>query len=108
MNPQINKVANDIRKTKDKIAELQTLLPELERKKIELENAEIVRLVRKASVAPGELAGFLDSIKPPQQPSGHPHISPGQPVRDITAPGIEEAFGEEAGPLFNAEDIPSP
>ena len=64
MNPQINKVANDIHKTRAKIAELQALLPELERKKVELENAEIVRLVRKASVEPGELAGFLDSIKP--------------------------------------------
>jgi len=63
MNPQINKIKNDIQKTKEKIAELQHLLPELERKKIELENAEIVRLVRKASVEPGELAGFLDSIK---------------------------------------------
>lgn len=31
---------------------------------MDLENAEIVRLVRKASVEPGELAGFLDSIKP--------------------------------------------
>ena len=63
MNPQINKVANDIQKTKAKIAELQALLPELEKKKTDLENAEIVKLVRKASVEPGKLAEFLDSIK---------------------------------------------
>jgi len=63
MNAQITKVINDIEKTKAKIAELQILLPELERKKIDLENAQIVRLVRKASVEPGELAGFLNSIK---------------------------------------------
>ena len=63
MNVQINKVANDIEKTKAKIAELQALLPELEKKKTDLENAEIVRLVRKASVEPNALAGFLNSIK---------------------------------------------
>jgi len=67
MNPQINKVTNDIQKTKEKIVELQALLPELERKKVDLENTEIVRLVRKASVEPKELAGFLESIKPPRQ-----------------------------------------
>lgn len=72
MNPQINKVANEIQKTRSKITELQTLLPELERKKMELENAEIVRLVRKAIVEPGELAGFLDSIRPhPSQVSSN-------------------------------------
>jgi len=63
MNAQINKAINDIEKTKAKIAELQALLPELEKKKTDLENAEIVRLVRKASVEPNALAGFLDSIK---------------------------------------------
>jgi len=64
MNVQINKVINDIEKTKAKIAELQALLPKLEKKKTELENAEIVRLVRKASVEPANLAGFINSIKP--------------------------------------------
>jgi flagellar biosynthesis component FlhA len=63
INPKIRKVVDDIEKTKAKIAELQALLPELERKKIELENNEIVRLVRKAIVEPGDLAAFLENIK---------------------------------------------
>jgi hypothetical protein len=41
-------------------------LPELERKKIELVNNEIVRLVRKAIVEPGDLAVFLENIKSEQ------------------------------------------
>jgi len=63
MNPKINKVVDEINKTKDKIAQLQELLPKLERKKSELENAEIIRLVRSSSVAPEELAGFIASIE---------------------------------------------
>ena len=86
MNPQINKVTNDIQKTKDKIAELQALLPTLEKKKTDLENAEIVKLVRKASVEPGKLAGFLESIKPTpvhatQEPTGS-----GQPMGTSSTP----------------------
>ena len=62
MNPRINKVIDDIERTKTRIAELQALLPELERKKTELENAEIVRLVRKANVAPKDLEAFVESL----------------------------------------------
>ena len=64
MNTKIKKADNDIEKTKTKIAELQALLPELERKKMELENAEIVRLVRNnANVELEHLNDFLESLK---------------------------------------------
>ena len=63
MNPRIKKVIDDIEKTKVKIDELQALLPELERKKKDLEDAEIIKLVRNASVAPGALYSFMDSLK---------------------------------------------
>ena len=62
MNPKINKVVDEIEKTKAKIADLQGRLPTLERKRNELENKEIVRLVRLADVAPHELAEFIASI----------------------------------------------
>ena len=63
MNQRIQKVIGDIERTKAKIAELQALLPELEKKKTDLENTEILRIVRSASIAPGEIAEFIESIK---------------------------------------------
>jgi hypothetical protein len=67
MNPRIQKAYDDIDRTKAKIAELQALLPELERKRTDLENTEIVRLVRQANIAPGDIADFVESIKTNQQ-----------------------------------------
>ena len=63
MNQRIQKAIEDIERAKAKIAELQALLPELERKKTELENTEILRLVRSANVAPGDIAEFIAAIK---------------------------------------------
>ena len=63
MNPRITKTIEEIERTRAKIAELQTLLPELERKRIDLENTEIVRLMRTAHVAPGDIADFISRLK---------------------------------------------
>jgi len=69
MNPKINKVIDDIERTKAKIAELQALLPELERKKTDLENTEVVRMMRSANVAPGDIAAFIESLRTTRQES---------------------------------------
>jgi hypothetical protein len=63
MNQRIQKAVDEIERTKAKIAELQALLPELERKKLDLENTEILRLVRSANIAPCDIAAFIESIK---------------------------------------------
>ena len=63
MNPKIQKTVREIERARAKIAELQALLPELEKQKTDLENTEIVRLVRSACVAPGELGDYLRSIR---------------------------------------------
>jgi hypothetical protein len=76
MNPKLQKVTKEIERTADKIAELQTLLPELEKQKTELENLEIVRLVRCANVTPGELDMFLNSLR----------VKPAQTVAPNTIP----------------------
>ena len=68
MNPKIRKVIEDIERTKTKIAELQTLLPELERKRIDMENTEIIKLVRSADILPAELPAFIESLKAPKKP----------------------------------------
>ena len=63
MNPKIEKTVREIERTKVKIAELQALLPDLERQKTDLENTEIIRLVRSVSVPPGELEDFIRSYR---------------------------------------------
>lgn len=84
MNPKIRKVTEDIDKTRAKIAELEALLPELERKKTDLENTEIIRMVRSLSVAPGELADFIKAYK-----------SSGVAVPSVSITGQEESHYDE-------------
>ena len=59
MNPKIQKVISDIEKTNAKIKELQTLLPQLEKQKIDLENAEVITLFRSSKVSPDDFADFI-------------------------------------------------
>ena len=63
MNPKLQKIIRDIERTKAKIEELRTLLPELERQKTELENAEIIKAFRSVDVAPGDFSAFIEAYK---------------------------------------------
>jgi len=62
MNPKIQKVMEEIEKTKTKIAELQARLRELERQKTELENAEIVAIFRKEKMTEEQFAQFISAM----------------------------------------------
>lgn len=62
MNGKLQKVMAEIEKVKAKIAAQQTHLRELEQQKIELENTEIVGMVRGLDVAPEELAAFIKAF----------------------------------------------
>lgn len=55
----IDKIRNDIEKTKAKIAEQQKRLRELEQKAAEEENLEIVRMVKAVKLDNKELSAFL-------------------------------------------------
>lgn len=55
----IDKIRNDIEKTKAKIAEQQKRLRELEQKVAEEENLEIVRMVKAVKLDNKELSAFL-------------------------------------------------
>jgi len=57
------KVQAEIDKAKAKLAEQQTRLRELESKKTEIENTEIVDIVRGMSIPLDELATLLQSIR---------------------------------------------
>ena len=63
MNPKLQRIVRDIERTKAKITELQALLPELERQKIEIENTEIIKLFRSADVAPADFTAFIETYK---------------------------------------------
>ena len=62
MNAKIERVNKDIDKTKEKITEFQTRLRELERQKTELENSEIVAMVRGMSISLADLPDLLKSL----------------------------------------------
>lgn len=59
MSKKKQKVILEISKTKEKISGLQDKLKELERQKTEIENTEIVELVRSTKMNTSELATFL-------------------------------------------------
>lgn len=63
MNPKIQKVVAEIEKVKAKITTQQARLRELEQQKTELENTEIVGMVRGLDVSPDELATLIQAIR---------------------------------------------
>ena len=57
------KIEAEIEKVKAKIAEQQTKLKELDQRKIEVENSEIVDMVRSMSVSLTELSLLLEKLR---------------------------------------------
>lgn len=63
MNPKLQKITGEIEKTKVKISEYQSRLRELERQKTELENADLLALVRGIDIDTDEFAEFVRAYK---------------------------------------------
>ena len=63
MNNKLNKLQMEIDKIKQKITEQQAKLRELEQQKTEIENTEIVELVRSMKLNTGELSTFLKAYR---------------------------------------------
>jgi hypothetical protein len=63
LNQRILKICEEIERLKRKTAEYQNRLRELERQKTELENADIVAMVRGIDVPPDEFAEFVRMFK---------------------------------------------
>jgi len=59
LNPKIERMTREIEKLKEKIAESQTRLRELEKQKTEMENSEILAMFRTHNIGPNELADFI-------------------------------------------------
>ena len=63
MNNKLNKLQMEIDKIKQKITEQQAKLRELEQQKTEIENTEIVELVRSLKMNTSELSSFLKAYR---------------------------------------------
>lgn len=60
-NSKINRIDKEMQKTREKITEYQNKLRELQAQKTEVENLEIIQMVRAVRLTPQELAALLKS-----------------------------------------------
>ena len=60
-NSKINRIDKEMQKTREKIAEYQNKLKELQAQKTEAENLQIVQMVRSMRLTPQELSQLLKS-----------------------------------------------
>ncbi|MDD2458014.1 MAG: DUF4315 family protein [Eubacteriales bacterium] len=69
MNPKIQKLTEEIERISVRIAHLQNRLQELTQQREELENTEILGLVRSVQATPEELAAFIKSFRQKGKPA---------------------------------------
>ena len=62
-NPKIERVISEIEKIKSKISEFQAKLRALEKQKTDLENEQIVSIVRGEKISDAELAQLMKSLR---------------------------------------------
>jgi hypothetical protein len=92
MSTKLQRTVREIERAKAKIAELQAILPELEKQRTDLENTGIINAVRSACVTPGELEAFLASYRealakrPAPRPAREEQVQSGQPQIGTEAP----------------------
>jgi len=93
---KINKVQAEIDKARERLMEQQARIKELESKKTEIENTEIVDIVRGLSIPLDDLAAVLQSVKSSVFPAP---ITSGQRDPKSAAPkilnGIDESDTEK-------------
>ena len=63
MNKKLSKILVEIEKAKEKLSEQQGKLRELERQRTELENTEMVELIRSTKMNTEELSTFLKAFR---------------------------------------------
>ena len=92
MTRKIERTIADIDKTKAIIAEYQTKLRELEQRKTELENAEIIALYRKERMTEDDFRAFIQSRREADDPPVTPQMTP-----SATTPAPKTRTKEIAG-----------
>ena len=68
MNPKIKKIDKEYEKNAEKITELQARQRELEKQRMELENLDIIGLVRGMGLTPDQLAALIQAAPPQPVP----------------------------------------
>lgn len=104
INPKIQKIDNELDKNRKKISELQTRNRELEKQKTELENAEIIAIVRGVKGTPEDLTELLESLRggtpvsaasPPPEPEPYGGHLPDQPAPQAAHTGYINQYQQE-------------
>ena len=72
MNPRIQKITNDIETLRRKITDNQARLRDLERQKLELENASIIAAVRALDVPPEQFQALIAQLQAQAVPQFEP------------------------------------
>jgi len=72
MNPKIKKIDKEYEKNAEKITELQARQRELEKQRMELENLDIIGLVRGMGLSPDQLAALIKATPVPAAPTEDP------------------------------------
>lgn len=67
MNPKIKKINTEYQKNAAKIAELEARQTELTKQRTELENLDIIGLVRGVGLDPDQLAALIRAARPVEQ-----------------------------------------
>ena len=84
----MDKIEKELEKAREKAAEWQAKIRELEKQKQEEENSQIVQAVRSLKLTPAELMAFLSDPK-------HAFTASGQSGPKSETPGKEENAHEE-------------
>ena len=71
MNPKIKNINAEYEKNAAKIAELQGRQAELDKQRTELENLDIIGLVRGMGLDPDQLAALIRAARPVAQEDSH-------------------------------------
>jgi len=72
LNPRIQKITNDIETLRRKITDNQARLRDLERQKLELENASIIAAVRALDVPPEQFQALIAQLQAQAVPQFEP------------------------------------
>ena len=82
---KIDKLDKELEKAREKAAEWQAKIRELEKQKQEEENSQIVQAVRSLKLTPAQLMAFLNNPKNSLTASGHTDPKPEAPEKEDTA-----------------------
>ena len=131
MNPKIKKIDSEYEKNAAKITELQERQRELEKQRLELENLDIIGMVRSMGLTPDQLAALIQGARSNEKkeepaahkeksrlcrqksvPSaplpvpGHGEAVPFQGGADLALPSLNDAGGEEHA--VRGQKVPGP